>query len=134
MNPLTLDTLPLRTSEDIVQMRRSTRSWMVEHGFSLVDQTKMVTAASELARNAIDYGGGGSARLELLTEQGRVGIQAVIQDHGPGMANLAQAMTDGYTSGQGLGLGLPGSKRLVDDFEIGSEPGQGTRVSIVKWR
>ena len=134
MNPLTLDTLPLRTSEDIVQMRRSTRSWMVEHGFSLVDQTKMVTAASELARNAIDYGGGGSARLELLTEQGRVGIQAVIQDHGPGIANLAQAMTDGYTSGQGLGLGLPGSKRLVDDFELWSEPGQGTRVSIVKWK
>ncbi len=134
MNPLTLDTLPLRTSEDIVQMRRSTRSWMVEHGFSLVDQTKMVTAASELARNAIDYGGGGSARLELLTDQGRVGIRAVIQDHGPGIANLAQAMTDGYTSGQGLGLGLPGSKRLVDDFEIWSEPGQGTRVSIVKWR
>ena len=134
MTPPRLETLPLRTSEDIVQMRQSTRRWMVEHGFSLVDQTKMVTAASELARNAIDYGGGGIAWLELLVDQGRTGIRAEIQDHGPGIANLAQAMTDGYTSGQGLGLGLPGSKRLVDDFEIWSEPGQGTRVSIVKWR
>lgn len=134
MTPLTLETLPLRTSEDVMQMRQSTRRWMLEHRFSLVDQTKMVTAASELARNAIDYGGGGSACLELLAHEGRTGIRALIQDHGPGIANLAQAMTDGYTSGQGLGLGLPGSKRLVDDFEIFSEPGQGTRVSIVKWK
>ena len=127
-------TLALRSEEEIVLVRQATRSWMVEQRFTLVAQTKMMTATSELARNAVVYGGGGSARLELLEESGRVGIRVQIEDQGPGIADLEQAMTDHFTSGQGLGLGLGGSKRLVDEFEIWSEPGKGTRVSITWWK
>ena len=127
-------TLPLHSCEDIVQVRQTTRSWMMERRFSLVEQTKMMTAASELARNAVIYGGGGDARLELLEESGRVGIRVLIEDHGPGIADIRQAMIDGFTSGQGMGLGLGGAKRLVDEFEICSEPGKGTRVSITRWK
>jgi serine/threonine-protein kinase RsbT len=107
---------------------------MVERRFALVEQTKMMTAASELARNAVIYGGGGDALLELLEESGREGIRVLIEDHGPGIADIVQAMTNGFTSGQGMGLGLGGSKRLVDEFEIWSQPGQGTRVSITRWK
>ena len=134
MNSTKSKTLALRSSEDIVSVRQAVRAWMVERQFSLVDQTKMVTATSELARNAVDYAGGGTAQLDLLEESGRIGIRVLIEDHGPGIANIEQAMTDGFTSGQGMGLGLGGSKRLVDDFEIWSEPGKGTRVSITRWK
>ena len=117
-----------------MHVRQTVRTWMVEQRFTLVDQTKMVTATSEVARNAVDYAGGGTAQLDLLEESGRIGIRVLIEDHGPGLANIEQAMTDGFTSGQGLGLGLGGSKRLVDEFEIWSEPGKGTRVSITRWK
>ncbi len=134
MTPTRSKTLPLHSCEDIVQVRQTTRSWMVERRFALVEQTKMMTAASELARNAVIYGGGGDALLELLEESGREGIRVLIEDHGPGIADIGQAMTNGFTSGQGMGLGLGGSKRLVDEFEIWSQPGQGTRVSITRWK
>jgi serine/threonine-protein kinase RsbT len=126
--------LPLLSCEDIVRVRQTTRSWMVEQRFSLVEQTKMMTAVSELARNAVVYGGGGSATLELLEECGRRGIRVVVEDQGPGIADIEQAMTDHFTSGQGMGLGLGGAKRLVDQFEIWSEPGKGTVVCITRWK
>ena len=134
MNSAKSKTLALHSSEDIVRVCQTVRTWMVEQRFTLVDQTKMVTATSELARNAVDYAGGGTVQLELLEESGRLGIRVLIEDHGPGIANIEQAMTDGFTSSQGMGLGLGGSKRLVDDFEIWSEPGKGTRVSITRWK
>jgi serine/threonine-protein kinase RsbT len=117
--------LPMRTSDDIVHARQAVRVRMVELAFNLVAQTKMVTATSELGRNTVLYGGGGTARLESLVDGGR---------NGPGIANIEQALTNGFTTGQGLGLGLGGSKRLVHDFEIFSRPGEGTRVSITMWK
>ena len=126
--------MPLRASEDIVRARQMVRQWCIEQGFSLVDQTKLVTAASELARNTVEYGGGGEVRLELVNEGVRRGVRLTFVDHGPGIADIALAMRDGYTTGSGLGLGLSGAKRLCNEFEIDSQPGQGTRVRIVRWR
>jgi serine/threonine-protein kinase RsbT len=135
MGPTRTETLPLRTDDDVLRVRQTVRIWMVEQKrFSLVEQTKMVTATSELGRNVVVHGGGGTARLELLVEDGRSGIRVTFQDQGAGIADIDQAMKDGFTTGEGLGLGLGGSKRLVDDFEIGSEPGKGTRVTITKWK
>jgi serine/threonine-protein kinase RsbT len=135
MGPGRTETFPLRTDEDVLRVRQTVRVWMVEQRtFSLVEQTKMVTATSELGRNVVVHGGGGTARLELLADGGRTGIRVTFQDQGPGIANVEQALKDGFTTGDGLGLGLGGSKRLVDDFEIGSESGKGTRVTITKWR
>lgn len=134
MNLIKSESLDLRTSEDIVRVRQAVRNWMKELQFGLVDQTKMVTAASELARNAVEYGGGGSARLEALEDGGRIGLRLVFEDHGPGIPDLALALTDGYTTGKGLGLGLSGTKRLVNEFDIQSLPGQGTRVTVARWR
>lgn len=128
------ETLRLESGEDIVRVRQTVRAWMLEEHFSLVDQTKVVTAVSELARNTLIYGGGGSARLEILAEHGKLGIRITFVDQGPGIADLGQAMTDGFTSGSGLGLGLGGSKRLVSEFEIESAPGKGTRVAITRWK
>lgn len=128
------ETMPLQSPEDIVRTRQAVRAWAVESGFSLVDQTKIVTAASELARNTIDYGGGGSARLLLLEDGGRKGLRIVFEDQGPGIADLTLAMTDGYTTGGGLGLGLSGAKRLSNEFEIDSRPGEGTRITITRWK
>jgi serine/threonine-protein kinase RsbT len=128
------ETLKLQISEDIVRVRQAVRSWMVELKFGLVDQTKMVTAASELARNAIDYGGGGSVRLEALEDGGRSGLRLVFNDHGPGIPDLELALKDGYSTSGGLGLGLGGSRRLVNEFDIWSVPGEGTRVTVVRWR
>ena len=128
------ETLPLRSGEDLVRVRQTVRAWMVAQCFSLVDQTKMVTAASELARNTVTYGGGGSARLDLLAEGVRTGLCITFEDHGPGIADIEQALSDGFTSGSGLGLGLGGAKRLTNEFEIWSEPGQGTRVTITRWK
>jgi serine/threonine-protein kinase RsbT len=128
------ETVPIQTSGDVVLVRQAVRTRAAEIGLSLVDQTKIVTAASELARNTLDYGKGGHVRLELLKNESRVGIKLVFEDHGPGIKDIALAMTDGYTTGNGLGLGLSGSKRLVNDFEIDSRPGEGTRITIVRWK
>jgi len=128
------EVLRLQASEDIVRARQAVRAWMVERGFGLVDQTKMVTAASELARNAMDHGGGGTMRMEALVDGGRRGIRLVFEDHGPGIPDMALAMQDGFSTGGGLGLGLGGAKRLVNEFEIHSQPGEGTRVAVTRWR
>ena len=128
------DTLPIRAESDVVVVRQAVRAWAAEQRFSLVDQTKLVTAASELARNALIYGGGGEARLEALEEGGRLGLRVTFVDHGPGIADVALAMQDGYTTGGGLGLGMGGAKRLVNEFELDSAPGRGTRVAITRWR
>jgi serine/threonine-protein kinase RsbT len=127
-------TLPIRTSEDIVRMRQAVRERAVAQGFSLVDQTKIVTAASELARNTLDYGGGGEVRLEILANGVRSGVRLTFIDRGPGIADIETALRDGFTSGKGLGLGLGGAKRLSSEFSIDSRPGEGTRVTITRWK
>ena len=128
------EALPIASDDDIVRVRQRVRDWAVQIGFSLVDQTKLVTAASELARNTLIHGGGGSARLEAVEQGGRQGIRLVFEDQGPGIPDLTLALTDGYTTGQGLGLGLSGSRRLVNEFEITSTVGEGTRVAVTKWK
>ena len=128
------DLLPVRTNDDVVMVRQATRNWSVELGFSLVDVTKMVTAASELARNTVIYGGGGTVRFERIEQNGRRALRLVFEDQGPGIADISQALKDGFTTGNGLGLGLSGAKRLVNDFDIWSEVGRGTRVSIGRWK
>lgn len=126
-------TYAIRSEQDVVLGRQAVRKLAQECGLRLVDQTKLVTAVSELARNAVIYGGGGDMDWEIVEEGARKGVRLVFRDTGPGIADLKQAMTDGWTSGNGLGLGLAGAKRLVDLFEIQSAPGQGTRVTITKW-
>jgi serine/threonine-protein kinase RsbT len=126
--------LPLNSEHDIVLGRQAVRRMAVQQGFSLVDQTKMVTAASELARNALIYGRGGTLKWTLLTEGAKRGLRLEFEDRGPGIANLDLAMTDGWSSGSGLGLGLTGARRLVNEFEIQSTVGIGTRVVITRWR
>ena len=126
--------LPIRSSEHIVQVRQAVREWSQAVGFSLVDQTKMVTAASELARNTLTYGGGGEVLLEELQEGMRRGLRLTFEDQGPGIPDINLALKDGYTTGGGLGLGLSGSKRLVNEFEIDSRPGEGTRVTVARWK
>lgn len=128
------DRLPVQNSRDILTVRNVVRMWAADLGFNLVDQTKMITAASELARNTVDYGGGGEVTLEMLNDGTRRGLRLVFADQGPGINNIELALKDGYTTGSGLGLGLGGSKRLVNDFNIQSEPGKGTRVSITRWK
>lgn len=128
------ETLEIKTSEDVVRARQRVRVCMKDWGFSLIDQTKMVTATSELARNTVDYGHGGTMRIESLVDGGRIGIRLTFLDHGPGIPDIGLALTDGYTSGHGLGLGLGGSKRLVNEFEIWSQPNEGTRVTVTRWR
>ena len=127
-------TLPIRTSEDIVRMRQTVRERAVAQGFSLVDQTKIVTAASELARNTLDYGGGGEVEVSMLVNGSRAGLRLSFVDHGPGIPDIETALRDGFTSGKGLGLGLGGAKRLSSEFSIESKPGQGTRVTITRWK
>jgi len=126
--------LPVLSEQNIVASRQLVRTLCQQLKFSLVDQTKMITAASELSRNTLIHGGGGRMRWELVERQGRQGLQLHFEDEGPGIADLKLALTDGWTSGSGMGLGLPGSRRLVSDFQIDSAPGQGTRVSITKWK
>jgi len=128
------EALELRSAADVVSVRQVVRTWAIEAGFSLVDQTKMVTAASEIARNTIDYGGGGNATLELITDGSRRGLRVAFEDKGPGIPDIQQAMTDHYTTGNGLGLGLGGAKRLVNEFHITSRVGEGTRVVITRWK
>jgi serine/threonine-protein kinase RsbT len=127
--------LPLRSGEDVVRLRSAVRERALAAGLSLVDQTKVVTAASELGRNTIQYGGGGTVTLAIVTaSNGRLGVRLEFVDQGPGIADLALALKDGYTTGNGLGLGLSGAKRLSDEFEIQSKPGEGTRVMIIRWK
>jgi serine/threonine-protein kinase RsbT len=128
-----LQTLPIRSSDDVVRVRQAVRTAAVGLGFSLVDQTKLVTAASELARNTIDYGKGGDCELEVLRAGDRHGLRVAFRDNGPGIPDIEQALRDGFTTGHGLGMGLGGARRLVDEFEIESAPSQGTRVRLVKW-
>ena len=128
------DLLDIRSSEDVVAVRQVVRQRAVDLGFSLVDQTKIVTAASELARNTLQYGGGGHVRIETVESLGKRGIRLTFEDKGPGIADLTLAMRDGYTTGNGLGLGLSGARRLSNEFHIDSRPGEGTSVSIVRWR
>src|SRR5215471_14839792 len=134
MSLLRTETMPVRSDSDVVQVRQRVRSWAVDQGFGLVDQTKIVTAASELARNALVHGGGGTAQLEALNDGARKGLRLTFEDRGPGIADLDLAMKDGYTTGSGLGLGLGGAKRLSTEFEIESKPGMGTRVTITRWK
>ena len=126
--------LPIRNPGDIVRVRQATREHAVAHGFSLVDQTKLVTAASELARNTLDYGNGGEVEIARLIDGMRKGLRLTFSDQGPGIEDLPKALTDGYSTGGGLGLGLSGARRLSNDFNIESAPGKGTRVMIARWR
>ena len=134
MTTSVVDERQVRTPDDVVLVRQAVRQRAVDLGFNLVDQTKLVTAASELARNTLIHGGGGSARLEAVEQGGKQGIRLVFEDQGPGIPDLTLALTDGYTTGQGLGLGLSGSRRLVNEFEITSTVGEGTRVAVTKWK
>ena len=126
--------LPLSDDHDVVLARQAVRRMTQELAFSLVDQTKMVTATSELARNAVIHGGGGKLTWEVLTHNARNGLRLTFLDHGPGIANLELAMTDGWSSGNGLGMGLTGARRLVNEFEIDSKLGVGTRVAVTRWK
>jgi serine/threonine-protein kinase RsbT len=134
MRILSSERIEIRSSQDIVIARQAVRSKAIALGFGLVDQTKFVTASSELARNTLDYGGGGTVRVELIENGVRSGLRLIFEDQGPGIPDLNLAMKDGYTSGNGMGLGLGGAKRLSHEFEIVSTPGEGTRVSIVRWK
>ncbi len=128
------DTLPIRTSDDVVFVRQQVRLRAVQAGLGLVDQTKIVTAASELARNTLDYGGGGTVTLSSIDDNGRRGVRLVFEDQGPGIPDIPLALQDGYTTGNGLGLGLSGAKRLSNEFRIESALGGGTRVMIARWK
>lgn len=128
------ETMPVRGSDDVVRVRQAVRTRAVSLGFSLVDQTKIVTAASEIARNTVEYGGGGTLQFEVLHSGHRRGLRLTFADQGPGIADVGQAMSDGYTTGSGLGLGLSGAKRLCNEFDIRSEPGRGTVVTLVRWK
>jgi len=127
------DTLSLRSSEDIVLIRQAVRAAAVDLRLSLVDQTKIVTAASELARNTLEYGGGGTVRIQGLQDGGRRGLRLTFEDKGPGIPDIERALKDGYTTGNGLGLGLGGARRLSSEFAIESRPGEGTKVTIARW-
>lgn len=126
--------IELRKEEDVVSARQWVRKWAEEARFSLVDQTKIVTAASELARNTVVHGGGGLMRMQLLSEGARMGLRLEFEDQGPGIPDMELALRDGYTTGGGLGLGLGGAKRLVNQFELQSKPGAGTRVAVTRWK
>jgi serine/threonine-protein kinase RsbT len=130
----TSETMPLRSSDDVVRVRQAVRARAVGATFSLVDQTKIVTAASEIARNTVHYGGGGELRIEVLRDGQRRGIRLTFTDQGPGIADLSLALKDGYTSGGGLGLGLSGAKRLSNEFDIVSSPGHGTKITLARWK
>jgi serine/threonine-protein kinase RsbT len=128
------ETVPIANSSDVVLARQKVRQWAIEMKFTLVDQTKLVTAASELARNALEHGKGGQMVIEQVENSVKNGLKLVFEDRGPGIADLDAALRDGFTTGGGMGLGLGGSKRLVNDFHIESEPGKGTRITVVRWK
>ncbi|MBI1786776.1 MAG: ATP-binding protein [Acidobacteria bacterium] len=129
-----IEALPIRSSDDVVRVRRQAHNWASELGFSPVDLTKLVTAASEIARNTLEHGGGGSARVEEVRRGVRVGVRLTFEDQGPGIADIAQAMRDGFSTRRGMGLGLGGAKRLVDEFEIASQAGAGTKITMTRWK
>lgn len=133
MEVLKSDSLPVRTSEDIVIVRTSVRKLATDLRFGIVDQTKIVTAASEIARNTLDYGRGGDLQMQSLVKGSKKGLRLIFADQGPGIRDLDQALTDGFTSGNGMGLGLGGTRRLMDEFEIASKLNEGTTVTITKW-
>jgi serine/threonine-protein kinase RsbT len=128
------DLLPIRSGDDVVRVRQQVRTRAVEIGMGIVDQTKIITAASELARNTLDYGGGGEVRIDLVEEGGRKGVRLTFEDRGPGIPDIEKALTDHYTTGGGLGLGLGGAKRLSNEFHIESTLGVGTRITIARWK
>jgi serine/threonine-protein kinase RsbT len=134
MQILKTETITVHGSDEVVRVRHLVRKHAVDLGFSLVEQTKIVTAASELARNMVDYGGGGNLVLEALEDGARKGLRLIFADEGPGIADIEQALRDGFTTGNGMGLGLGGARRLSNQFEIESRPGKGTRVTIVRWK
>lgn len=134
MSPAKPELFPLKTSNDVVFARQRVRQAALELRFSLVDQTKLVTAASELARNALDHGHGGSMTLEIMNGAAKTGIKLVFEDNGPGIPDIEAALKDGFTTGGGMGLGLGGSKRLVNEFAIESEIGKGTKVTVIRWK
>ena len=131
---MAIETLAIKSSDDVVRVRQHVRIRAVEIGMGLVDQTKIVTAASEIARNTVDYGGGGVLRIEVLRDGRRQGVRLTFTDQGPGIPDIALALKDGYTSGGGLGLGLSGAKRLSNEFAITSTPGHGTTVTLARWK
>jgi serine/threonine-protein kinase RsbT len=133
-NDIDVKVIPLRADEDVVRMRQALRECLVSIGFSLIEQTKMITAASELGRNTLRYGGGGEAHIEKVNDGGRRGVILSFIDQGPGIEDVSLALKDGYTTGNGMGLGLGGARRLADDFELITAPGQGTTVRIAKWK
>lgn len=133
-NDVDVRVVPLRADEDVVRMRQAVRECLVAVGFSLIDQTKMITAASELGRNTLRYGGGGEVHIEKVAGDSRRGVTLSFIDHGPGIADVDLALTDGYTTGNGMGLGLSGARRLADEFELSTAPGAGTTVRISKWK
>ncbi|MDX2213695.1 MAG: anti-sigma regulatory factor [Oculatellaceae cyanobacterium bins.114] len=128
------ETMNIQSSVDVVLVRQAVRQFAIEIGFGLVDQTKIVTAASELARNTLDYGGGGTVKLETLQAGARRGLKLIFEDQGPGIPDIEMALKDGFTTGGGLGMGLGGAKRLTNEFEIESVVGEGTRITIVRWK
>lgn len=134
MPTLRSETLPVRSGDDVVRVRQAVRAGALEIGLSLVDQTKVITAASELARNTLDHGGGGEALIEVVEEGARRGLRLTFSDEGPGISDVERALSDHFTTGGGLGLGLGGAKRLSNEFAIASTPGLGTRVTIARWR
>ena len=134
MSVIRSESLEVRSASDVVTVRQVVRTWAIDTGFSLVDQTKIVTAASELPRNLIDYAGGGAVCLEMINDGARRGLRVAFEDKGPGIPDIQQALTDHFTTGNGLGLGLGGAKRLVNEFDIRSRVGEGTRVVITRWK
>lgn len=134
MPPPKIERLDIRSSDDVVRVRQQTRVLAAEAGLSLVDQTKIITAASELARNTLDYGGGGEVRIAIVANGSRYGVRLTFQDQGPGIPDLQQALKDGFTTGSGLGLGLGGAKRLSNEFHIESTVGVGTKIEITRWK
>jgi serine/threonine-protein kinase RsbT len=128
------DVLPVRSPADVVQVRQRVRQYALELKFSLVDQTKLVTAASELARNTLDHGKGGDCTIEILQNGIKNGLRLEFSDRGPGIPDIEQALKDGFTTGDGMGLGLGGARRLVNEFEISSRVGEGTRITVVRWK
>jgi serine/threonine-protein kinase RsbT len=128
------ETLPIQSASDVVAARQAVRLWASEMRFSLVDQTKIVTAASELARNTLQHGGGGRMVMAVVENDFRQGLRLMFEDKGPGIPNIEEAMRDGYTTAGGMGLGLSGSKRLMNNFEIESRVGEGTKVTVTRWR
>jgi len=134
MSVLKSEQLPLKTSSDVVAARQRVRQWATELRFSLVDQTKLVTAASELARNALDHGQGGQMTMEVVNGLAKTGLRLIFEDNGPGIPDIEMALKDGFTTGAGMGLGLGGSKRLVNEFSIESQVGKGTKVTVLRWK